>query len=245
MSYPVCSGPVQTITTMSTKLTTENTTLTTYVPAAQTAAMVESICLPTQAISALGHLPGGVLATACSCIGHHLPTLTITSTVTAPAVRTQTTNFAGTAPTTTIYGIVLHTTTITERPTKYITSSTETCTTSTITVSYAAPTFTQVYGPRAGCIDATASGPGKALDASIRDLHKATQECKSLCAQDPSCSFVYTQRLVTKRGGTPHFQCSFNDQKLDAGDDLLCQKRPGLYGVAIGYDACERGTEPL
>jgi hypothetical protein len=219
--------------------------MTTFIPTAKfAAAAVDPTCNPEHAVSALDNLPSGFLATACSCIGHPARTTTVTSTVNAPAVNTRTTEFAGTAPTTTIYDVALLTTTITEQPTKFVTQTKETCTTSTLTVSYAAPKFTQAFGPKAGCID-TASKSSKILPHDVSDLHAATQQCKSLCSQDASCAAVYVQHMRFMRGGPQHYHCFFNDKNLDAESDLQCSKPKAIYGTAIAYDANDRGTKAL
>jgi hypothetical protein len=161
-------------------------------------------------------------------------------------VKTRTTEFAGTAPTTTIYQVAMSTTTITEHPMKFVTQTKDSCTTATVTVSYAAPTFTQAFGPKAGCID-IASASSKILPHSVKDLHAAAQQCKSLCSQNADCAAVYVQHMSFVRGGPKHYHCFFNDKELDAETDLQCFPKPKktIYGVAIGYDACGRGTEAL
>ncbi|KAK3707624.1 hypothetical protein LTR37_011972 [Vermiconidia calcicola] len=238
----VTRGPVKTITSVKTKVTTEVETFTTYVAPTQepVVSVAAATCETAEAIDALTQLPGARLATACSCIGQLMPSATVTSTITAAAVQTLTTDVAGTAPTTTVYNIVRSTITQTVRPKKTITKKTTVCTTSTTIEAYAAPTFTQVYGPKAGCAD-TAKGPSKKLEASVSNLKKATAECQSLCEQDADCSFVYVQRMFAN-DGTQYFQCSFNDHQLDIDSDLNCGRKAGVYGVAVGYDANDRGT---
>ena len=129
-------------------------------------------------------------------------------------------------------------------PSKWVTETTTSCTTSTKTESYAAPTFTKVYGPKAGCKD-TAQDKGYHLDSSIDTLYNATQECKGLCVQNSDCSFVYIQRLLSSDGSGSHYECSFNDHELSSTGDLTCGENEKVYGVAIGYDACDRGKEEL
>ena len=238
------SGPTTTVTTTRTKLTKEDITLTTYVRVAArlAAASVDPACNATNAIVGLGMMSNDFLATACSCLGNPLPIISLTSTVTAAPVRTRTTNFAGTAPTTTLYKIKRRTFTETVAPITTMTLSTEVCITSTKTESYAAPIYTHVYGPKAGCAD-TASDQARRLDVSIDNFYNATQECKDMCTQESSCSFVWVQRLSSR--GTEFFECSFNDHHLEEGEDLECGKEMGIYGAAIGLDACDRGTKEL
>ena len=208
------------------------------------AAIAETTCNPQQAVSSLGSLVPGVLATVCSCIGHPARTTTVTSTVNAPAVKTRTTEFAGTAPTTTLYEVALLTTTITQRPVEVVTQTKDDITTSTLTVSYAAPIFTQAFGPKAGCLDIS-SASSKILPHNVSSLHEAAQQCKALCSQNADCAAMYVQHMSFVRGGPKHYHCFMNDHKLVAADDLQCSRPKTIYGVAIGYDACERGTEPL
>lgn len=170
----------------------------------------------------------------------------MTSIVNAPAVKTRITSFDGTAPTTTIYNIALQTTTVTEQPTKFVTRTKSQYTTSSIIISYAAPTFTQVVGPKAGCVDTNASS-FKILSHNIDYLQSAVEQCKSLCSQEAACAAVYVQHMSFVRGGSKHYHCFFNDKKLDVESDLQCFPKPKktIYGMAVGYDACDRGTKPL
>jgi len=134
---------------------------------------------------------------------------------------------------------VTYTETITLPP-RTISVSTLTSVTSTSTVSLAAPTFTQVFGPQAGCVD-IGEGPAQQLDLSVTGSN-ATQECKDLCTQMPACSFVYVQQLAPKWGGkTPHYQCFFNDHHLNATADLDCGRNDSVWGEANGFDAYGRG----
>ncbi|TKA71293.1 hypothetical protein B0A55_07595 [Friedmanniomyces simplex] len=135
---------------------------------------------------------------------------------------------------------VTYTETVTLPPsTVWLTVSTSA--TSTSTVALAAPSFTQVFGPKAGCIDQASSG-GDQLDASITDIRNATQECQDLCAQIGLCEHVYVQRLFTDYGTVaPYFECSFNDQHLNVTRDLQCGNRVGTWDAAVGFDAYGRG----
>ncbi|KAK5166595.1 uncharacterized protein LTR77_008138 [Saxophila tyrrhenica] len=241
----ITRGPVKLITSTSTKYNTLNTTLTTYVPTAPSGtALFQPFCRPRRALLALGSLEDDTLATACACLGHRLSTSTSTQWVTAKPVPVTSTAIDGTAPTTTIFHIVRHTKTLTVRPEKTMTKHKTACTTATLTETYAAPTFTQVYGPKAGCAD-TAAGSPVALDPSITNMWKATDECKAICQQDANCEFVYVQKLFSESNGKPYFGCTMNAQHLDEEKDLDCKRKAGVYGVAVGYDAYDRGTEPL
>jgi hypothetical protein len=237
---------VQTVTTYETKHKTENKQVTTYVPTSKMAALAAPTCNPDRAISSLGDLATGNLATACSCIGHPARTTTVTTIINAQPVNTLLTSFVGTAPTTTIYNIALSTTTVTRNPVKFITQTTTECTTSTSVLTYAAPEYTQAFGPKAGCVDKNVAS-SKILPHSTSSMESATQQCKDLCTQDAACKAVYVQHMSFVRGGPKHYHCFFNAERLDVEADLECSHKikKEIYGQAIGFDACERGTEAL
>jgi hypothetical protein len=229
----------------STSVVSKNTTLTTYVPTQTTGwGLFPPFCVPSHAISALGSLGNGTIATACGCLGYHIPSTTITSTVTAKPVQVTSTEVEGSAKTTTIFHLVRATKTVTVQPTKITTKHVVSCTTSTVYQTYAAPTFTKVYGPKAGCED-VAPGSIKKLSPSIAHIRKANYVCKSICEQDAKCSFVYVQRLYAESDGTPYFGCMLNEEQFSKGSTLECGKKTGVYGVAMGFDAVDRGTEIL
>lgn len=240
-------GPTTTVTKLHTKHVTDNTTITTYVSPSATfaAAAVAPPCNASHAMSVLGSMSNGTLADACSCIGNPVATSTTTMIITAAPVQTQTTEFAGTAPTTTIYKISRKTFTTTVAPTAYVKSKTTIWATSTKTESYAAPTFSHVFGPKTGCAD-IAPGPARSLDASIDNFRNATQECQDVCAQEARCAFVFVQQTLAHQSkDASRFQCSFGDHRFDEAKDLECGKQKGTYGTAIGFDACDRGTKQL
>ncbi|TKA24601.1 hypothetical protein B0A50_06361 [Salinomyces thailandicus] len=160
------------------------------------------------------------------------------ATVTSGPIEQQ-----GVASTTTL--IMLGHATITETVTAASTiSATETeSLTSTSTVALAAPRYSQVFGPKAGCTF-TDDAPAQQLDDSITDSMEATQKCKDLCTQRAECSFVYIQHLFVDYGPTtPHYQCYFNDHPLDAAADLECGRNEGIWGEACGFDAMGRGLQ--
>lgn len=210
------------------------------------AALAASTCNPGRAVSSLGGLAEGVLATACSCIGHPARTTTVTTIINAPAVNTLLTSFVGTAPTTTIYNIALLTTTVTRHPIKVITQTTTECTTSTAVLTYAAPEYTQAFGPKAGCVDKNVAS-SKILPHDTSSIDDAAQQCKDLCTQDSKCAAIYIQHMSFVRGGPKHYHCFMNAEKLDVETDLKCYPNPKqtIFGEAIGYDATGRGTKAL
>jgi hypothetical protein len=239
------SGPIKTVTDYNVKTITKNSTISTYVPTATAfGGLFPPYCRPARAISALGSLANDTAATACGCLGHRVPTTTTTLIITAAPVEVTSTAVDGSAPTTTIYHIVKDTTTVFVRPQKTTTKKTTTCITSTIYETYAAPTFTKVYGPKAGCAD-VAPGVPTDLPSSVASLPDATEACKDLCEQDPHCSFMYVQRLFSESDGKPFFGCLRSDKLFNPDTDLNCEPKQGVYGVALGFDAEDRGTEPL
>lgn len=90
-----------------------------------------------------------------------------------------------------------------------------------------------------------APGKSKKLDSSITQIRNATAECKGICEQDSKCSFVYVQRLFSESNGKPYFGCVLNKEQFDEGNTLDCGKKAGIYGMAVGFDAVDRGTEVL
>ena len=210
------------------------------------AALAAPTCNPARAVSSLEDLAPGNLATACSCIGHSARTTTVTTIVNAPAVNTLLTSFVGTAPTTTVYNIALSTTTITRKPTKFITQTKTECATSTSVLTYAAPEFTQAFGPKAGCVDRNVAS-SKILPHDTSSMDDAIQQCKDLCTQDAACKAVYVQHMSFVRGGPKHYHCFFNAEKLDIEADLDCSPKikKEIFGEGIGFDATGRGTQAL
>lgn len=159
-------------------------------------------------------------------------------------IAATTTSFQGLAPTTTAEFI--DRTTVTETVSPSVTvipvSSTKTIT-ETSTVSLAAPTYTQIFGPEAGCSNLNAPR-AEALDASITEDCEADKACQDLCSQEPTCKFLYVQRLFDDYGGASgYYQCYMNDKEFDEKRDLVCGRKEGIWGMARGFDACDRGTE--
>ncbi|KAK4953658.1 hypothetical protein LTR10_008261 [Elasticomyces elasticus] len=237
-----------TVTSFTTHTNLASTTLTTYTRAAPTAwarrrskreRLAQSTCTSGVALSALSTLSSEQLEVACSCLDMPVPIATIT----ASAIETSTTTVnQGSASTTTLLMLVgiTYTNTITLPPsTAWITLGTSA--TSTATVALAAPTFTKVFGPEAGCIDQAYSG-GDQLDQSITDVREAAQKCQDRCAQNSLCQGLYVQQLFTDYGDVkPYWNCNFNSQHLNVSRDLQCGNRVGIWGVAVGFDANGRG----
>ena len=229
---------------------TENATATTYVPcsllspaAVSPAALAaEETCNAVSALPALASITSNdTLATACSCMGNPVPTYTKTETVNAPAVQATTTAVDGTPKTTTIYAITQVSLTETVAPATTIAVSSATTETSTTTVSLAQPTYTPVFGPKAGCVDINV-GPAQALPATVTSMRKAVKECKAICDQEPSCKFLYVQHVFENWGGREaHYVCEMNTKFLKERRDLRCGKKESIFGMARGFDARGRG----
>ncbi|RMY93611.1 hypothetical protein D0862_09172 [Hortaea werneckii] len=116
--------------------------------------------------------------------------------------------------------------------------------TSTSTVTLAAPTYTQVYGPESGC-SISEDTESEQLDTSITDSTEASERCQTSCSQKPGCSFVFAQQLFPDYGQTrPHFQCYFIDHHFNETMDLQCGQSEGIWGRACGFDAEGRGQPP-
>ncbi|KAK5119874.1 hypothetical protein LTR85_007200 [Meristemomyces frigidus] len=186
-------------------------------------------CIATAALSAVRLLPLDALATACSCIGN--PVSSVTATQAGEEVP---------ATTLLVERDIKYTETVT-LPAPTISLNATTSATTAFNLDLKVPTFTQVFGPTAGCED-IAKGPAQQLDTSITDVQDAIQQCKDACTQISSCAFVYVQHLFTDWGNTtPHFECWFGDHHLDAAADLECGLEVGVWGVANGFDAYGRG----
>lgn len=251
----VTKGPTSTITDIHISTYSENATVTTYVPcsllsavpvaaAAMSTPASAATCNAIDALPALASLTSNnTLAIACSCMGRPVPTYTRTKTVEAPAVQATTTAVDGTPKTTTLFAITQVTVTETVPPYTTLSVSSSTTVTSTSTISLESPTFTPVFGPRAGCVDVNA-GPAEALSSNITSMAEAVSECKEICAQEPSCKHVYVQHFFEMWGDLePHFMCEMNAKYLKPRRDLRCGKKASVFGMARGFDAHGRGKK--
>jgi hypothetical protein len=158
-------------------------------------------------------------------------------------IAATTTSFIGLAPTTTAEFLDQATITVTVTPSVVVipVSSVKTIT-ETSTISLVAPTYTANFGPKAGCSNLYA-GQAEALPNTIVEDCEADKACKDICSQEPTCKFLYVQRLFGDYGGsTPYYQCYMNDKDLDEARDLQCGRQEGIWGVARGFDACGRGV---
>jgi hypothetical protein len=114
--------------------------------------------------------------------------------------------------------------------------------TETSTVSLAAPTYAPIWGPEAGCSNTNATS-AEALPNDVTEECEADKHCQAICDQTPTCKFLYVQKLFGDYGGaTPYFQCYMNNEDFDAERDLQCGRQEGIWGMARGFDACNRGV---
>lgn len=178
LTTTISTGALSTVYAGSTTLQTFHQTTTTYVSsltASPSATLVSNSCDVTGAVSKLSSLNANQASTACSC----LDLLPPSSTADSPSKVTVTETATETAvPTTTIVqsGQIWYTefaaTTISETITSAMTQ--------TKTVSLAAPTFTQVWGPKAGCLDAGVSATENLNATATQD--EAVVYCKKECS---------------------------------------------------------------
>lgn len=182
------------------------------------------------------------MATACSCLNIAAPTEISTIYVTS-FIAATTTSFVGLAPTTTAEFINQVTITVTETPSVVtIPVSSVKTVKETATVSLAAPTYSQNFGPKDGCSFLNA-GRAEALANTITEPCEADKACQEICSQEPTCKFLYVQQLFADYGGaTPYYQCYMSEKDLDEKRDLMCGREKGQFGTANGFDACGRGV---
>jgi hypothetical protein len=83
----------------------------------------------------------------------------------------------------------------------------------------------------------------EALPNDVTEECEADKHCQAICDQTPTCKFLYVQKLFGDYGGaTPYFQCYMNNEDFDAERDLQCGRQEGIWGMARGFDACDRGV---
>ncbi|GAB7346990.1 hypothetical protein MBLNU459_g3143t1 [Dothideomycetes sp. NU459] len=240
LTTTISTGALSTIYDASTTLTTIHDTITTYVSsptATPSTTSTSTTCDVSAANAKLSSLDADEASTACSCIGL-LPStssaksaadVTVTETVTETAVPTTTIVESGQ-----IWFTVFAATTISET----ITSAT----TQTKTVSLAAPTFTQTWGPKDGCLDLGVSATAS-LNATATE-NDAVAYCQSECSKQSECDFVWVQNIFPHYGGVTSFwECYFNAHPLNETSDVECGQSTRIWGTAIGYSALNRGHE--
>lgn len=208
-------------------------TKTTYVPTNSPAARRlkgrDSACTVSKALKSLSGMSSANLATACSCIGATIPASPnpgikitgTTSTITVSAGLTIT-SFVNVGATT--------------RFAQTVTSTT------TATLTLAAPTYSHVYAATAGCQD-TPTVDTLQLDPSITDKNTAVAMCQGACSQNGKCASLLVQYLFPSYGDTaPVYKCFMNGQAFDELSSLICGLSVDVWGAADAFDVIGRGV---
>ncbi|KAI4849358.1 hypothetical protein E4T45_05945 [Aureobasidium sp. EXF-8846] len=109
------------------------------------------------------------------------------------------------------------------------TSITQTMSTLSVsTVKMAAPTYTQVWGPKVGCDDIGMKSTQTFMLATLNET-QVTEICKDTCM---NCMFLMVQSIYPAN----HFwNCYYNDHAFNAKKDLNCSKDASIWGTAKGY----------
>nr|OQO26602.1 hypothetical protein B0A51_08283 [Rachicladosporium sp. CCFEE 5018] len=220
-------------------------TITTYTDSASsspTGAGSSAACRAS-GLPVLSSLSDVALSSACSCLGLSASTTTSTLYVTS-AIASTTTSYPGDSspPTITAYFLARLTITTTLTPSKVVVPLTATLTSSTtITLALPAPSFTQIFGPQAGCNNIGVFNSTD-LDTSITDAGVAAQQCKAICKQEPRCKFLWVQNMLADYGSLePRFECGLNNEALEPRN-LVCGGDEGIYGDACGFTVLGRGA---
>ncbi|KAK6432783.1 hypothetical protein LTR95_011043 [Oleoguttula sp. CCFEE 5521] len=221
-------------------------TITTYTDRTSSSpatARASAACLASS-LSVLSGASSNALMSACACLGHEASTTTSTLYVTS-AIRSTTTVYPGDSspPTKTAYFLAHLVVTTTLVPANIVIPLTITITASTTTtLALAAPSFTQIFGPRAGCNNIGVLNSTD-LDPSITDAGVASQQCKTICKQEPRCKFLWVQKMLADYGALePRFECGLDDAVFDEGRDLVCGCDEGIHGEACGFAVLGRGV---
>ncbi|GAB7342840.1 hypothetical protein MBLNU457_g0966t1 [Dothideomycetes sp. NU457] len=196
-----------------------------------------SACNLSSASSLLASLAPAQLPTLCSCLGA-LPSPSTLSTMTYItqthiSTITQTTGVATTFAT----GFVVLTA-------EGATTQSFTFTTTvaqTKTVYAAAPSYTKVFGPKAGCADVVAVG-AKQLNETVSEQSVAVKQCQEFCTSQANCSSVFVQHMDTDYAPlVPFWKCFTNNETFDAATDVQCGRTTGIWGNAVAFNALDRG----
>lgn len=154
---------------------TTHKTVTIYTSAETTSASA-SACSLSSASSLLASLAPAQLPTACSCLGVLPSSSTLSSLAYVTATKISTiTQTTGTATTFATGFVVLTAEGATTQSFTFTTSVVQ-----TQTVYAAAPSYTRVFGPQAGCANVKASG-ARQLNASVTEQSDAVARCQEFC----------------------------------------------------------------
>ncbi|CAD0092127.1 unnamed protein product, partial [Aureobasidium vineae] len=192
--------PTSTVTITSTKSIVSKSTTTTFTTPSAKATGRRRRRAETcgTAEDVLSGLDKSELSEACFCIGA-LPSVEAALMEAAPS-------------TTTITGEVWFT--VAPEVTTSITQTVSSLSVST--VKMAAPSFTQVWGPKAGCDDIGQKSVQTIMLATLNES-QVTDICKATCIAN-------------------HFwNCYYNNHTFDEKKDLNCSKDESIWGTAKGY----------
>ncbi|KAL2026555.1 hypothetical protein VTO58DRAFT_102535 [Aureobasidium pullulans] len=213
--------PISTVTVTSIKSIVSHSTTTTFttssVKATRRRRRRAASCNEPEDI--LSGLDDSALSEACSCVGA-LPTGEGDLLKAEPS-------------TTTITGEVWFT--VAPQVTVSITKTVSTL--SVETVKLAAPSFTQVWGPTAGCDD-IGMGSAQSYISGDMDEEQVTTICKATCMKQDDCDFLYVQSIYPANN---FWNCYFNNHTFDETKDLNCSKDKTIWGMAKGHSMIGRG----
>ncbi|KAH0028750.1 hypothetical protein KCU78_g3542, partial [Aureobasidium melanogenum] len=100
----------------------------------------------------------------------------------------------------------------------------------------AAPSFTQVWGPKAGCDDIGMKSVQTFMLSTLNES-QVTDTCKSTCLETPDCMFLYVQLTYPANN---FWNCYYNNHTFDEKKDLNCSKDTSIWGIAKGHSVVGR-----
>ncbi|KEQ98137.1 hypothetical protein AUEXF2481DRAFT_36634 [Aureobasidium subglaciale EXF-2481] len=212
--------PTSTVTVISTKSIVSSSTATTFTTSAvrTESRRVSRVAACGPAENILSGLDNAELSEACSCIGA-LPSVEAAMLAVSPSTTTMTAEVWSTvAPR------------VTESSTQTVSIQ------SIITVEKAAPSFTQVWGPKAGCDDIGMASAQTFMVATMTE-EQVTNICKATCMKQANCVFLYVQSIYPANN---FWNCYINTHGFDEEKDLECSKDTSIWGMAKGYSVVDR-----
>ncbi|KAH0398953.1 hypothetical protein KCU89_g6708, partial [Aureobasidium melanogenum] len=103
----------------------------------------------------------------------------------------------------------------------------------------AAPSFTQVWGPKAGCDDIGMKSVQTFMLSTLNES-QVTDTCKSTCLETPDCMFLYVQLTYPANN---FWNCYYNNHTFNEKKDLNCSKDTSIWGIAKGHSVVGRQPE--
>ncbi|KAI5203345.1 hypothetical protein E4T39_04254 [Aureobasidium subglaciale] len=209
--------PTSTVTVISTTSIVSQSTATTFTTSSVKAVgrrrMRDASCESVEDI--MSGLDDTELSEACSCIGA------------LPSVEAAL--LAASRSTTTVTAEVW----FTVAPQVTVSSTQTVSVQSIITIEKAAPSFTQVWGPKAGCDDTGMSSAQSFMVATMTE-EQVTNICKTTCtrSEQADCVFLYVQSIYPANN---FWNCYINTHGFDEDRDLNCSKDTSIWGMAKGY----------